>query len=305
MEYPLVSVIIPTYSRPTTLCRALESVINQTYPNVEILVVDDNGKGTQYQLETEKVLQKYIQHNEIKYLVHPTNLNGSAARNTGFKNSKGEFVNFVDDDDVLNKRKIELQVKKLLESSEEYGSCYCWVNKYAGDKLVDQRKWEKEGNLLKEFLLDQVSFHTTTHLFRRSVVERLNGFDETFIRNQDVEFLTRFFFYYKICVVKDEILVNKYTNDAPVNRDLKKTFFDVREKYISTFSDYFNKLNYSNEIYYHFYYTLSKYAARYGFFLLFVKYIREMHKYDRHVISEIRVFMSGWSKYIFSKVLKR
>lgn len=303
MEKPLVSVIIPTYSRPTTLCRALESVFNQTYPNIEVIIVDDNGKGTEFQLETEKLLQTYIEQNRISYLVHPINLNGSAARNTGFKYSKGEFINYVDDDDVLNSRKIELQVQRLLETSEEYGSCYCWVNKFAEDKLIDQSKCVKEGNLLKEYLLDQVSFHTTTHLFRRSVIEKLNGFDESFIRNQDVEFLTRFFFYYKICVVKDEILVNKYS--MPNNRDVKKTFFDVREKYISTFSDYFNRLNYSNEIYYHFYYTLSKYAARYGYFLLFVKYVRKMHKYRIHIIGELKEFLVGWLKFIFSKVVGR
>lgn len=51
----LVSVIIPTYKRSDSLCRCIDSVLNQTYPNIEIIVVDDNGEGTDYQKETEKI----------------------------------------------------------------------------------------------------------------------------------------------------------------------------------------------------------------------------------------------------------
>ena len=97
---PLVSVIIPTYKRSKSLNRAIDSVLSQTYPNIEIIVVDDNGKGSKYQLETEKSLEKYIKTDKIKYIIHDVNRNGSAARNTGFKHSRGEYINFLDDDDV-------------------------------------------------------------------------------------------------------------------------------------------------------------------------------------------------------------
>ena len=58
--YPLVSVIIPTYSRPKYLKRCLESVLNQTYKNIEIFVVDDNNPETEARIETEKIMDEYV-----------------------------------------------------------------------------------------------------------------------------------------------------------------------------------------------------------------------------------------------------
>ena len=80
-ENPLVSVVIPTYKRSETLTRAIDSVLEQTYPSIEIIVVDDNGEGTEMQLETEKALENYIISGEIVYIKHEVNRNGSAARN--------------------------------------------------------------------------------------------------------------------------------------------------------------------------------------------------------------------------------
>ncbi len=78
----LVSVIIPTYQRPENLIRAIESVLTQTYKTIEIIVVDDNGKGTEWQLTTEKLLKDYVVEGKIQYICHKESLNGSAARNT-------------------------------------------------------------------------------------------------------------------------------------------------------------------------------------------------------------------------------
>lgn len=109
----LVSVIIPTYKRSDYLLQTIESVLNQTYSSIEIIVVDDNGFGTVFQKETYNKLKSLIVSNKIIYIPHDTNKNGSAARNTGFKASKGEYINFLDDDDELMPDKIEKQVHIL------------------------------------------------------------------------------------------------------------------------------------------------------------------------------------------------
>lgn len=101
----LVSVIIPTYKRATTLLDAIRSVLNQTYKNIEIVIVDDNGKGTYEQLETERLLKQYIENQQIIYIVHEYNKNGSAARNTGLMASHGAYINFLDDDDKMYPQK--------------------------------------------------------------------------------------------------------------------------------------------------------------------------------------------------------
>ena len=107
---PLVSVIIPTYKRLGMLGRAIDSVLNQTYNNIEIIIVDDNNEDSEYRKETERFMKKYDDNIEIKYVKHKQNKNGAAARNTGINNANGVYIAFLDDDDEFSPKKIELQI---------------------------------------------------------------------------------------------------------------------------------------------------------------------------------------------------
>ena len=79
----LVSVVIPTYSRNTTLCKAIDSVINQTYKNLEIIVVDDNPADSEWRQSTEKLMEQYKKDSRVRYLKNKQNLGGSRARHEG------------------------------------------------------------------------------------------------------------------------------------------------------------------------------------------------------------------------------
>lgn len=105
------------------LCRAVESVLSQTYSNIEIIVVDDKGIGTEYQIQTEQELAEYIASDTIQYIQHEVNKNGSAARNTGLQIAQGKYVNFLDDD-VMISNKISSQVE-ILEKNSCYDAAYC------------------------------------------------------------------------------------------------------------------------------------------------------------------------------------
>ena len=94
-----VSVIIPTFKRPGELGRAINSVLAQTYSNIEVVVVDDNNDGDEFRKETELFMKRFESNDRVKYIKHTKNQNGSAARNTGIANSDGEFIAFLDDDD--------------------------------------------------------------------------------------------------------------------------------------------------------------------------------------------------------------
>lgn len=192
MSQPLVSVIIPTYSRPNNLVRAIESVLNQTYKNIEIIVVDDNGQGSEMQLLTYNTLAEFIAKKRIRYIVHELNQNGSVARNTGFKYSKGTFINYLDDDDIMSSNKISSQLKTL-SLNEEFDACYCDTILIRDDgtkkEIYNPNYIETVGPILsgKYFL------NTSTVLFRRSAIERIQGFDERFRRHQDYELYLRYF----------------------------------------------------------------------------------------------------------------
>src|SRR5688572_4673982 len=94
-QRPLVSVIIPCLNRETLIGEAIESALGQTHENVEIVVVNDGSTDG-----TEKVVQSYITSGKVRYFKHEVNRGIPAARNTGIRNSLGDYVAFLDSDDM-------------------------------------------------------------------------------------------------------------------------------------------------------------------------------------------------------------
>lgn len=108
-QEPLVSVVIPTYNRADLILRAIDSVRSQSYRNWEIIVVDDNSQD-----RTAELVGKLVnQHQPIYYHRHETNLGGSAARNTGINHAQGDYIAFLDSDDVWLPEKLELQIQAI------------------------------------------------------------------------------------------------------------------------------------------------------------------------------------------------
>jgi glycosyltransferase involved in cell wall biosynthesis len=237
----LVSIVIPTYSRPENLTRALESALAQTYGKIEIIVVDDNGLGTPFQKETELVMAPYITLDNVSYIKHPVNRNGSAARNTGLKASKGEYINFLDDDDVLHPQKIAIQVARLETAGEKFDACYCNTLVHLKDTIISNISG-KEGYLLPEILIKKINFNTSAVLFRRSVLEELNGFDDSFFRHQDYELYMRFFRKHKICQCSDKILLEKYQTPNIITKNPHR-IIEFKLKFLQEFKDDINKMD--------------------------------------------------------------
>src|SRR5690554_2355488 len=115
----LVSVIIPTYNRGGTIIRAIQSVISQTYSNLEIIVVDDCSSDN-----TEELVSS-IDDARLVYLKLNENVGGSSARNEGLQICRGEFITFLDSDDEFLPTKVEEQYKALKSSEENVGMVVC------------------------------------------------------------------------------------------------------------------------------------------------------------------------------------
>lgn len=112
----LVSVIITTYGRSTFLENAIKSVINQTYKNIEIIIVDDNAQKEDIRKEVQTIVARYPQ---CILITNKTNLGGSLARNEGIKASQGELISFLDDDDTYFPTRIEKCVKAFSNHKNE------------------------------------------------------------------------------------------------------------------------------------------------------------------------------------------
>ena len=244
----MLSIIIPTYSRPQNLCRAINSVLTQTYRPIEIIIVDDNGIGTNFQQETEYELSDYIAKKQIIYLKHDINKNGSAARNTGFHASTGEFIGFLDDDDVFEPTKIEKQVTCLLKYEHKYDACYCNSIIYNPRRTIYTHNTQS-GNLCYDLLIGKVKFNTSTILFRRQVLLDINGWDERFRRHQDWELLVRYFRQHEICIVEEKsFLVKKYATANVITQNPKRAI-EYRDFFLKEIECDINKMPNPKKIY--------------------------------------------------------
>ena len=185
MGKSLVSAIILTHNRLFYLKKALKSVYNQTYKNMEIIIVDDNSNdGT----------QKYCENlNNVKYIriSEKESKGGNYARNIGVKASSGKYIALLDDDDEWLPDKIKKQVE-FLENNDKYGMVYCkrwYVINESGYKYVENINNKNFGDCSKKILYNMMGT-TSTYLFKSSILKKCL-FDENLRYWQDYELMIR------------------------------------------------------------------------------------------------------------------
>lgn len=238
---PLVSVIIPSYGGGQYLARAVISVLMQTYQDVEVIVVDDNGVGTDAQIATESVMSNFKDNKRVKYVCHEINKNGSAARNTGANAARGKYLALLDDDDEYLPEKIERQVELLEQLDESYALVYCGHETFVDGKSIGITHKTKSGHLFYEVMKHDVIIGSTSFLIRREAWDSIAGFDESFRRHQDWEFTARIAYLYKVCA--DDFVGFKrhiMKRNSPKNPDLSLQY---RKHYLEKMQPYLNSLS--------------------------------------------------------------
>lgn len=122
----LVSIVITTYGRTEFLEKAIQSVIVQSYPNIEIIVVDDNAKKMDVRKQVEKIVEKYPM---IRLIQNNENLGGSLSRNVGIKASQGDFISFLDDDDTYKPERVQKYINAYEQNCmNNIGIIYSFVD---------------------------------------------------------------------------------------------------------------------------------------------------------------------------------
>ncbi len=207
MSTEMVSVIVPTYSRSDRIQYAIESVLKQSYKNIELVVVDDNGLGTEEQIKTNAVISK-LNDSRIVYYPHETNKGGCAARNTGIKNSHGEYVAFLDDDDIWSDKFIKSNLS--LFKNVNVGAVYCDFWSYDGvysKKLKNRSVYS--GNVHDRILSGWCPASTSLFVVKKESIVKAGLFDESLPSFQDYDMWLRLS---EVCdfAYNDSILVVKY-----------------------------------------------------------------------------------------------
>jgi glycosyltransferase involved in cell wall biosynthesis len=227
-RYPLVSIIIPTFNRPESLLSAINSVSSQTYKNMEVIIIDD---CSQEDMQDVVLRAKKKTNINIFYFKNSNNLGNAGARNQGIKLAKGDYIAFLDDDDIWLPEKIKKQVDLLLDG--EYKACFCGT------------KWMEHNIILKEGVAvnNKISFEnggpTSTWLLHKSVFDEIGLFDSSFPSAVDGEFLVRLNKKYKVCFVYEALYIHYYYNDQISASNQKK--INGFEMMLKKHQDNFNK----------------------------------------------------------------
>lgn len=182
---PEVSVVIPTYNRAFVVGDAIRSALEQTFRDIEVIVVDDGSTDN-----TEEVVKSFGDK-RIRYIKLNANRGGAAARNAGIKVAKGKYVAFLDSDDLWLPEKIERQLEVFRTGSPRVGVVYC-DSRIETATGIHLHAYRVRGNL-QSFFAETVPVgpRTSTIMVRSSLIREIRGFDEQFPALQEYEMQLR------------------------------------------------------------------------------------------------------------------
>lgn len=228
-EIPKVSVIIPHYNMHSFLPQAVESVANQEYDNIELIIVDDGSDEMLHRelLSADNLPTKLL---EIEHIGKPT------AVNQGFEKSSGDYLTILDADDLLPKRSL-LQRVRALEKNKADLCIGSFEVSYNGEKQavrsIDVFLNESNDEIIDAFLTWIVApLHQNAMLFSRKLLERVGQMDPQMLRGQDKDFGIRLLRKSKKTIlIKEPVYVyNRY--DRPIERRLYNRYMGLKYKLI-------------------------------------------------------------------------
>jgi cellulose synthase/poly-beta-1,6-N-acetylglucosamine synthase-like glycosyltransferase len=170
---PLVSVIVAAFNAEQFIAETCRSALAQTYPALELIVVDDGSTDA-----TATVVSELARSDKRLRLFRQANLGVAAARNKAIAEADGEFLAPLDADDLWDPTKISRQVSRMLEAGEDTGLVYCWWAWIDTDNVVLDRSphWLVEGRILQRLVEINVTGSASVPLFRRSALEQVGAY---------------------------------------------------------------------------------------------------------------------------------
>jgi glycosyltransferase involved in cell wall biosynthesis len=219
---PLVSIIIPTYNYGHLISQTLDCLIAQSYPNIEIIIIDDGSVDN-----TKEIITGYQQNNAFINYFYQSNMGLSAARNAGIKKAKGDYIQLLDADDMISPNKIKVQLlqllnKKTLQPSLVFSDSRFFKGNFDTSALFDKYKpgfllqMSMEGEeLIRKCVIHNV-FTVSAPLIEKKVFDEVGLFNADFKSNEDWDFWLR-------CSIHGIPFI--YDNDP-----LSETYIRVQEK---------------------------------------------------------------------------
>jgi glycosyltransferase involved in cell wall biosynthesis len=182
-----VSIVIPTYNRCDYITDTIISILNQTYDNIEILIIDDGSTDN-----TKQVIDKIISENSTSkniYYHYQNNAGACSARNRGMMLSTGTFIQFMDSDDIIDPEKISRQVEKIMINNTACAICDFMIIDMAGN-IINKVKNNKD---IHDYVKEFRSVFISTPLIRKNSIPPGLQWNINLKRQQDMDFLFKYF----------------------------------------------------------------------------------------------------------------
>ena len=246
----LISVIMPTYNRANIIGRAINSVLKQSYKNFELIIVDDGSKDNTYSVI------KQINDKRIKYYNYDCNRGANFARNYGLKKSTGNFIAFLDSDNVWGEIYLELRIKKIQCSQKNVGAVFGCVEIIRQDGFnyifpnseicANLRKNSSKNVIIEKMLCDNIIDTNTILIKKECIVAEGNGFDENLERLQDWEYFFRLLCFtdYDFIFSDDCLLCNYLQSDSITRKDNELSYWKTRFVFFEKYKEIFIKYNF-------------------------------------------------------------
>lgn len=210
-DSPRVSVVIPTFNRRERIGRALESVLDQSYPVHEITVVDDGSSdGTQAMIRDR--------FGEQVNFVYQANRGVSHARNTGIRKSTGNWIAFLDSDDEWLPDKLKTQITAL-RNHPDYSLCHTneiWMRK--GVRVNPMNKHDKSGGYIYRQCLPLCVISPSSVLVRRDIFDKIGLFDESLPACEDYDYWLRYCARYPVLYIESHQLIKYGGHEDQLSR---------------------------------------------------------------------------------------
>ena len=213
-----ISVIIPTYNRGKIIGNSIKSVLNQTFKNLEIIVVDDGSKDN-----TKEIVDKF-KDERIRYIKLQNNTGAAYARNIGIKNAIGQYISFQDSDDIFYPDKLERQLKNIINKNSNLDFCKIKVIFNSSFSYfvpsINQEKSISNGDILNELISKGNFISNQAILIKKQFLSKYL-FDPNLPRLQDYDLILRMIHRAKISYTKD-VLVELHIQKDSITRSNKK-----------------------------------------------------------------------------------
>ena len=226
----VVSIVIPTYNRAGKIIECLESIVTQSYPNIEIIVVDDGSSDS-----TEELINNYIVARSLskKLFYHwQENKGAPEARNNGLTIAKGKYVVFFDSDDIMLPERIAKQVSII--ESEDSDSCACgFANSTDGKQFIPNLPADKSA--LQALISWNIMGSTQCWLYKREILISIGGYDVNYACYQDWDLSFRYLVAsQKVSLVKEALSI--FSNEDSVDRITSKVSAEKRIPHIQRYN---------------------------------------------------------------------